>query len=678
MVSCSRIGWARAIIRYGPYLMSESDPLEQRVSDLLQRLTLAEKVSLCAGKSLFKTQGVPRLGIAPMKMTDGPRGIAFHSALHRCTAFPSGIAQAASWNESLLQGYGEAVGDEASSVGARVLLGPAINITRTPLNGRTFEYLSEDPYLNARLAVPIIRGIQQRGVAACVKHLAVNNQETNRVRLDAKVSEQALEESYLPAFKAAVETGGAWSVMAAYNALNGFPCCESEYLLQHKLRNEWGFRGFVVSDWFAARRTSSAQACLRAGLNLEMPGKGSRLKARNLRNAVAAGQLTEAELDGRVADLLRVMALTGHLDNTPSAGRRNTPAHQQLARTMAEESFTLLKNRDAVLPLAPRCGLRIALLGPKLASRNCFPLWGGSAGVWPPYEVTPLAGMRRENKGRYTFVRSAEEADVAVVFAGLSHRPGLDSEGVDRKALALPGAQDALIRKTAAVNPNTVVVLLCGAPVAMPWLNEVAAVMMAWYPGMEGGSAIARVLFGDAEPGGRLPVTFPARLADSPAHRSLRTFPGENNVVHYDEACFVGYRYADYAGIAPLFPFGHGLTYTRFAFSDLLCELGADDEVLRISCQLTNTGQRAGSEVAQLYIGSPVESCPPQALKGFVKVRLAPGERRRLDFEVPLDQLAHYDEISASWVRTAGDYRVHVGRSSRDVQLSAAISLDDW
>ncbi len=253
--------------------MSETLSLEARAREWLQKLTLDEKVGLCAGKSLFKTKGVPRLGIKPMKLTDGPRGVAFHSALRRCTAFPSGIAQAASWNPDLMARYGEAVGSEAAAVGARVLLGPAINITRSPLNGRTFKYLSEDPYLNARLAVPVVQGIQRRGVAACVKHLAANNQETDRIRINAEVSPRALEEIYLPAFKACIEEGEAWSVMAAYNALNGTPCCESEYLLQHKLRDDWGFKGFVVSDWFAARRTKSPESCIRAGLNLETPGQ---------------------------------------------------------------------------------------------------------------------------------------------------------------------------------------------------------------------------------------------------------------------------------------------------------------------------------------------------------------------------------------------------------------------
>lgn len=651
--------------------MSES--IETRIADLLKRMTLDEKVSLFAGKSLFKTRGVPRLGIKPMKLTDGPRGIAFHSALRRCTAFPSGIAQAASWNPDLLLRYGEAVGEEANAVGARVLLGPAINLTRSPLNGRTFEYLSEDPLLNARLAVPVIQGTQSRRVAACVKHLAVNNQETDRVRVDVQVSESALESLYLPAFKAAVEEGEAWSVMAAYNGLNGSACCESEHLLQRKLRDEWGFRGFVVSDWFAARRTRSVKACLEAGLNLEMPGKGYRLKAKHIKAALDSGDISEELLDRRLADLLRVMLLTGHIDGDSPVGQRNTPAHQQLAREMAEDSITLLKNADALLPLLPEKINKVALLGPKLKARNCFPLWGGSAGVWPPYEITPLDGLTRENQGRFELVKDAGDADVAIVFAGLSHKPGLDSEGLDRKQLALPEKQNTLISETAAKNPNTVVVLVSGSPVSMPWLDEVAAVVVAWYPGMEGGNAIARALYGDVNPSGKLPVTFPRCLEDSPAHQSSRTFPGDHKQVHYDEGLFVGYRHFDANDIKPLFPFGHGLSYTEFAYNDLECRIHQRD--VQVSFTLTNTGERTGAEVAQVYMGLRSDGHPPQALQTFAKVVLEPGQQRHLTLSFPLTQLQQFDEEGGQWQPVPGEYQLRVGSSSRDTRLDGLVAI---
>ncbi|MGD2043879.1 MAG: glycoside hydrolase family 3 C-terminal domain-containing protein, partial [Acidimicrobiia bacterium] len=546
---------------------SGDDDLEGRVSALLSELTIDEKLSLCAGASYWNTKAVSRLGIAKMKVTDGPRGVSFQSGYRRCTAFPSGIAQAATWDEELLVRFGEAAAEEAKSVGAKVLLGPAINITRTPLNGRTFEYLSEDPLLNSRLTVSIVEGIQSRGVAACVKHFAANNQEKDRARIDARVSRRALEEIYLPAFRAAVEQADAWSVMAAYNAVNGEACCENHELLSVKLREEYGFRGLVMSDWYAAKRTTSTERCVHAGLNLEMPGRGSKYKTKNLRESLDEGGFTEEELDTLVGDLLRVMLLTGHIDGDDDPGSRNTRAHQALARRLAEESITLLKNENGLLPLDPGRSQKVAVIGPKADARNCFPLWGGSAGVWPPYEVTPSAGMRgRAASSRLDMVDSVEQADVVLVVVGLSHRPRFDSEGFDRESLDLPGEQNQLIEDTVATNPRTVVVLINGSPVAMPWADRVPAILECWYPGMEGGNAIARIVCGDVNPSGKLPVTFPRRLEDSPAHRSAETYPGDGETVHYEEDIFVGYRHFDHAGLEPLFPFGHGLSYTEFEY----------------------------------------------------------------------------------------------------------------
>lgn len=659
--------------------MTVSPPVQERVSSLLQALTLDEKLSLCAGQGLWKTKPVARLGIRPFKLTDGPRGVGFHSSGRRCTAFPSGISQAASWDEDLLARFGVALGQECRAVGGRTILGPAFNIARTPLNGRTFEYLSEDPYLNSRLVVPIIKGVQGQGVAACIKHFAVNNQETNRIRISAEVSERALQEMYLPAFRAAVEQGDAWSVMAAYNAVNGVPCCENTDLLKRKLRDEWGFRGFVVTDWFAARGTTSSAACVKGGLSLEMPGKGSRYRYKNLKTAYAQGLFSAVELDDNLRGLLTAMALTGHLDSPVQRGQRNTPEHQTLARDMAEAGMTLLKNDSALLPLDPAKVRKVAVLGPKLKRRNCLPLWGGSAGVWPPYEITPWQGLQQENRGRFEWVADPAQADAVLLFVGLSHRPGLDSEVMDRKRLELPKKQETLIRETVATNPNTIVVLINGSPIAMPWVDEVPAILECWYPGMEGGAAIARTLFGDCNPAGKLPVTFPRSLADSPAHASARTFPGDRHRVHYDEELMVGYRHFDKFGIDPLFPFGHGLSYTQFEYRD--AQLSGirflPEETLTVSLTVVNTGDVAGAEVVQLYIADqqPDDDRPPQSLKGFTKVWLAPSEAKSLSLELPLVQLNIFCPQSNTWQARPGDYTVRLGSSSRDIRLAANFSI---
>ncbi|NNL66899.1 MAG: glycoside hydrolase family 3 protein, partial [Myxococcales bacterium] len=361
-------------------------PLEERVSALLAALTPDEKMSLCAGRNFWETKPVPRLGLRPFKLSDGPRGVAFHSARRRGTSFPSGIALGASFDLDLSRRMGEALGREARAAGCGVILGPAVNLCRTPLNGRTFEYFSEDPHLNARLTVPYVQGVQSQKVAACVKHYVANNQETNRMRHDVVVSRRALRELYLPAFEAAVREGEAWSVMAAYNAINGIAACQHGELLNDVLREEWGFDGFVVSDWFAGRRTDGAAACLRGGLSLDMPGRGTRYRWGRLRKEFAAGAFDEADLDRALRGLLRIMFRTGHVDEPPRPRpwRISTPAHQAVARELAEAGMTLLRNEGGLLPLDPQRVRTLAVLGPRADTRHCLPLWGGSSGVWPP------------------------------------------------------------------------------------------------------------------------------------------------------------------------------------------------------------------------------------------------------------------------------------------------------
>ena len=663
--------------------LSELDPdgeLEAELRTLLGELTLEEKLSLLAGRGFWRTRAVPRLGLDSMKLVDGPRGVGFHSSGRRCTAFPTGIALGRSWDPELAREFGAALASEARAVGADVVLGPAVNICRTPLNGRTFEYFTEDPELNRRLTVACIQGIQSRGVAACVKHFAANNQETDRMRIDARVGEAALREIYLPAFESAVREADVWCVMAAYNAVNGTPACESRELLDERLRREWGFRGFVVSDWFAARRTRSGADCIRAGLNLEMPGRGSRYRKSRLRAELQAGRFGEADLDRCLAPQLRVRLLTRNRGRGAEPGRRNTPEHQQLARRMAAESIVVLKNDGDLLPLDRGRIRRLAVLGPRAARRHCLPLLGGSAGVWSPYEITPRRGLREALGRRARLVRDPARADAAVVCVGFGHLPGGDSEGKDRRQLELPARQQELIRSTVAANPNTVVVLVTGAPVAMDWIDAVPAVVAAWYPGMEGGRAIADLLLGAANPCGKLPVSFPRRLADSPAHQQPRSFPGDGRSVHYDEDVFVGYRHFDRESIDPLFPFGFGLSYTRFAFEDLeLAERWPEGGRLRVSMTLTNTGERDGAEVVQLYLGpQPVEADrPPRELKAFRKVSLKSGGSDRVVFELGPEALACYRPEAGGWQARPGHYELALGSSSRDLHLRATVRYGD-
>ncbi|MBW2313918.1 MAG: glycoside hydrolase family 3 C-terminal domain-containing protein [Deltaproteobacteria bacterium] len=639
-------------------------PLEDRVRALLSELTVAEKLSLCAGRNFWETKPVPRVGLAAFRVTDGPRGVAFHSTRKRGTAFPSGIALGASFDPDLARRFGQALGRETRAAGCSMVLGPAVNLCRTPLNGRTFEYFTEDPHLNARLAVACVEGIQGEGVAACVKHYAANNQETDRMRIDARVSQRALRELYLPAFEASVREADAWSLMAAYNAVNGPAACEHRELLSDVLRDEWGFRGFVVSDWFAVRRATSGEACLKAGLGLEMPGRGSRYREKNLRAELEAGRFEEADLDRALTGLLRVMFLTGHVDAPAKRvrGRIGRPEHEDLAREMAEAGLTLLRNEDDLLPLDFSSVRKVAVVGPKAGARNCLPLWGGSSGVWPRREVTPRRGIEAALRGRAQIVSDPAEADVAIVCVGLSHRPGQDSEVADRKSLELPRKQADLIRKTAAANPRTVVVLIAGGPIAMDWLPSAPVVLMAWYPGMEGGHAIGRAIAGDVNPSGKLPVSFPRHLADSPAHASHRTYPGDRRQVHYDEGVFVGYRHFDRAGTEPLFPFGHSWE---------------GEGSLGVSFILTNTGSRDGAEVAQLYLGDPESSVerPPRELAVFAKHALRAGESTRVDLRISLRDLAWFDEERMGWRAEAGAYTVHVGASSRDLRLEGEFEL---
>jgi len=653
--------------------MNQRLSVDDRTADLLKRLTLKEKLSLCAGRNLWSTRPVKRLGIRGFRMVDGPHGLgALLSAFKKGTYFPTGICRAATWNPGLARRFGVALAQEVRSIGYQMVLAPAINIIRTPLCGRNFEYQTEDPYLNREMAVAVVEGIQSQRVAACVKHFACNSQETNRGRVSAQVSERALREIYLQAFEAVVREADAWSVMAAYNKVNGVYCCESNDLLVERLRKEWGFRGFVVSDWYAAKPATSTESCVNAGLSLEMPGGGSVYSEKALGRAFEAGGLDERTLDRNLTGLLRVMFLVGLFGDERDLppGSRNTGEHQALSRQIAEEGIVLLKNEPAILPLRMEDIKKIAVLGPNADKRHA--LGGGSSMVRPPHEVTPLEGLRERCGSRVEIVKEPSEADVAVVFAGLSHGillKGDDTEGEDREGLELPAGQADLINDIVKANPRTVVVLINGSPVTMDgWLEKVPAVLEAWYAGQETGHAIASVLFGDVNPSGKLPLTLPRKLSDSPAHASERTFPGGAEV-HYDEEIFVGYRHFDARGIEPLFPFGHGLSYAKFAYDNLRI---AGTEA---SVDITNAGNRAGAEVIQLYIHDVEASVerPLKELKGFKKTHLKPLQRETVVFALGRDDLSFWSEKTKGWAAENGEFKVLVGSSSRDIRLEGTL-----
>jgi beta-glucosidase len=824
--------------------------VDARIEKWIGELGLEEKCALVAGADLWHTVGVPRLGIPALRVTDGPngaRGVAFRGG-PTSACFPCGAAQGASFDPELVERIGAALAEEARSKGAGVLLAPTVNLQRTPLGGRDFECASEEPFLAARLAAAFVRGVQGRGVGACVKHFACNDAEWERHRASVEVDERTLREVYLAPFEAAVREAGAWSVMAAYNRLGGVHCTEHERLLTGILRDEWGFDGAVISDWFA---TQSGPLSLRAGMDLEMPGPPRHYGAK-LAAAVREGRADGAALDRSVRRVLGLLARTGALDAAPGPPPERAddrPEHRALAREAAIAGIVLLRNERDALPddpegqalrALPLCGVRrLAVVGPN-ADRAVIQ-GGGSARVTPHYAVSPLAGLagraaaagvelvfargptcyrtlpalggadlegalelelfaaeepggaplrservrsgelfwltppapiaagarfaarlrarlrarepgaqrlsltsagrarlrvdgrtvidlwERRERGSAFFglgsrevevsirlaagasaeleldfahdrpglpaglrigfappepadaleqaVAAARDADAAVVVVGLDE--DWETEGRDRDGFALPGRQDELVAAVAAANPRTVVVVNAGSPVAMPWADAAAAIVQLWYPGQEGGRALAEVLFGDADPGGRLPLTIPRRLEDTPAWLDC---PGDALTLRYAEGVFVGHRWYDARGIEPRFPFGHGLSYARFAYGALRLARDAlrAGEPVVAEIEVANTGERPGVEVVQLYCAAPPGPLrrPPLVLVGFAKLRLAPGGRGIARFTVPARALASWDVAAGDWRVEPGSYELAAGRSSRDLRARARFTLD--
>ncbi|MHA1169034.1 MAG: beta-glucosidase family protein [Candidatus Hodarchaeales archaeon] len=677
---------------------------------MLEELTTGEKFKLLTGHRYFQTRSIKRLGIKPFKMTDGPFGISMHSSFFRKnTRFPAGINLAATWNRELARQYGVAVGKEARSIGRSCVLSPGMNIDRSPLNGRTFEYFSEDPFLTKEIAIPYIKGVQSQRVAACPKHFVANNQETNRFTVSAEIPERALHEIYLRAFKDVVEEADPWAIMSSYNRVNSLYVHENSRLLKSLLIDSWGFSGFVMTDWWATSRgirkpksnpEIEPEKAIKAMLSLEMPVPYVYSEKR-LSASYSEGKFTDRELDAVVKRLLRVFILTGMFEDKKALpkGERNTAAHQKLALTMAEEGMVLLKNENDLLPIDLDTISKIAVLGPNSDKKFGKLLYGGSSAVKPPHEITPLRGLREKCKGKVEVIDDPAEADVVLLFMGLNHDTdinlvrdsgksdsisyGNDAEGTDRKILELPEEQEILINKIASINPNTIVILINGSPLAMgEWIDNVPAILEAWYLGMEGGRAIANVIFGEVNPSGKLPLTFPECISDSPAHASSRTFPGEGLTVHYDEGIHVGYRYFDKKGIKPLFPFGHGLSYTTFDYLSISLDkntLNSMNDSLNVFIEITNTGSKSGSEIIQVYaedIESSVER-PPKELVGFTKVTLEPGENKIASIVIYGKSLAFYDIQTRSWKVENGDFNILVGSSSGEIHLRERIVYDE-
>ncbi|MGP4025225.1 beta-glucosidase family protein [Actinomadura sp. 3N407] len=659
---------------------------DRRTDLLLPRMTADEKIALLASDDPFggplggffetahadTNDGIERLGIPPVYMADGPAGVRQGKA----TALPAPIAMAAGFDPETAELYGRTVAWEARHRGNDVVFGPTVDVLRAPRNGRTFEGFGEDPHLSATLGVPWIKGAQAQGVMTSVKHLAVYSQETDRLSLSMNVDPRTLREIYLPPFEAAVRQGGAATAMCGFGKLNGRWACQDDAVLNKILRSEWGFKGFVASDHTAAQDTVGAA---NGGLDMELP-IGMKYNAFLLKMAVAQGKVTQSTIDGHVRNILRTMFQFGVFDRQAYPNdltRIDRTASETAARKIEEAGITLLKN-DGVLPLeAPES---IALIG-RAAQES--PSGFGSAKVVPFTTVSAQDGIARRagagtqitfNNGddRGAAADAARAADVAIVFA-------TDSQGefFDKSCLTLEcgeplrGDQDGLISEVAGANPNTIVVLNTGGPVLTPWAGQVKGIVEAWYPGQEAGNALARVLYGDVDPGGRLPVTFPVNENDAPTSGNPAQYPGVDKTVTFSEGVMVGYRHYDAKGIAPRFPFGHGLSYTTFRYSGLT----ASTESVQVT--VTNTGQRTGVAVPQLYIGMPSPGVdvpqPPKQLKGYTKVTLAPGESTKVTFPLSSRSFAYWNVGAKAWKVADGCYRVMVGSSSREIAQTGSL-----
>lgn len=706
---------------------------EEMIESLIGQLTLEEKIDMIHGDGLFRTKGVERLGIPPLTFSDGPMGVRnefendqwnpIGNTDDYVTYLPSNGALAATWNPTLSYETGKVLGREARGRGKDVILAPGINIKRSPLCGRNFEYISEDPHLIGEMAVPFIQGIQEEDTAACVKHFALNNQETERLWVDVKVSERALREIYLKAFKRCVEEGDSYSLMGAYNRYLGEHCCESKELLNHILREEWQYDGMIVSDWGAVHHTKEAAE---SALDIEMSVTNNfdeYCMANPLKEAIERGELSEELVDEKVRNILHLMGRLHMIDGKErKAGTYNTLEHHQKALEVARESVVLLKNQEGQLPLSRQDVKKVLVIGDN--ANRVHSNGGGSAEIKALYEVSPLLGIKKilggnaevtyvqgyfaddidqeeqeqnwqadslENGGgstrtiadptkalvekrerlRVEAVEKAKEFDMIIFVGGQNHAQ--DSEGHERPDMKLPYDQDRLIEELLEVNDNMIVVIVSGSPVEMPWIHRVKTLVWSWYAGMEGGTATAEVLFGLVNPSGRLPESFPITHMDCSAH-CIGEFPG-GKTVSYKEGIFVGYRYYDTEQIPILFPFGYGLSYTEFSYDKV--EIKQEGEEIGVFVTVTNCGKIAGKETVQCYVGkndSKVER-PRKELKAFAKIELQGGETKTIRLSIKKEELAYYDEIEKSFLVEAGQYQLYVGKSVADICLEESFVI---
>ncbi len=708
-----------------PVYLDVNQPIEKRVEHALSLMTMDEKVAMCHAQSKFSSKGVPRLGIPEVWTDDGPHGIREEVFWDQwsgagwtndsCTAFPALTCLAASFNPEMALEYGKAIGEEARYRNKNVLLGPGVNIYRTPLNGRNFEYMGEDPYLSSRMVILYIQGVQQNSVAVCVKHFALNNQEHERLSINVEVSDRALNEIYLPAFKAAVQEGKAWSIMGSYNRFRGEHCCHNDLLLNKILKTDWKFDGVVISDWGGTHNTDQA---VNNGLDLEMGTSTNGLTtdgttpyweyylANPYLNGLKSGKYSETVLNDKVRRILRLIFRTTMSADRPF-GKFVSPEHSATARKIAGEGIVLLKNDKQLLPVPVGKYKKIAVIGENAI--KSLVIGGGSSSLKVAYEVSPLEGLiNKYGKDQVVYsqgyasgqtegemeipsvlnadslvsaaVEAAKSADVVFFVGGLNKNNFQDSEGADRKSMDLPYNQDKLIDALQKANKNLVVVLATGNAVSMPWLAKVPALVQVWYLGSEAGNAIADVLSGDVNPSGKLPFSFPKKLTDNAAISfGATSYPGVDNNQEYKEDILVGYRWFDTKKIIPQFAFGHGLSYTTFEYGKISTDKKSysADETIHVSFMLKNTGKIDGAEAVQIYVSQPKASVirPVKELKAFKKIFLKAGESQMVNIDMKAKDFAFYDEKSKGWMVEAGEFILQNAASASALKSSVSVQI---
>lgn len=701
---------------------------EEKIEDIIKSLTLEEKSAMIHGAGFFRTAAVERLGIPALHMSDGPMGVRHEfpddswipvgNSDDYVTYLPSNSALACTWNKQLAYEEGNILGKEARGRGKDVILAPGINIMRSPLGGRNFEYFSEDPFLAAEMAVPFIKGVQENDVAACVKHFALNSQETERLNVEVEVDERTVREIYLPAFEAAVKNGNSYSIMSAYNMIWGYHCSHSKWLLRELLQDEWGYDGVIISDWGAIHDTKMAAE---AGMDIEMSvtdNFNDYYFANPLIEAVKEGVISEELVDEKIRKILKMMYRIDMFSDDRKYGDYNAFSSREKTLDIARESIVLLKNDENILPLNKKKIKKLAVIGQNANIRHSE--GGGSAEIKALYEVTPLMGIKmlvggntevrycqgytHEKEKRESLideaVKMAQECDEVIFVGGLKHtmenfelwqnalnssreegmKVNIDSEGADKEDMSLPYEQDELIKRLLEVNPNTIIVMANGAPVDMSgWINNTKSLIHTSYNGMEGGRALAEVIFGEVNPSGKLAVTYPVKLEDSPAH-SIGEFPG-GKTVKYTEGLYVGYRHFVTRDVKPLFEFGYGLSYTSFKYDDLtikhMDENGENKTV--VTYKITNTGNRKGAEISQVYV-QDIESSvdrPLYELKGFDKVFLEPGESKEVKVTLNERAFAFYSTDFNSWKVEPGEFNILVGSSVTNIKLSGKITINN-